>query len=79
MRQRRIRLEGHCKAGVNGTCTVADTWWKNKKRKTKEYFYRIDTLLEDTELATAGEIKTTIMDRTNLRKRTHMLRAVLSK
>ena len=51
---------------------MADTWWKNKKRKTKEHFYRIETLLEDTELATAGEIKTAIMDRINLRKRTHM-------
>ena len=58
---------------------MADTWWKNKERKTKEHFYRIDTLLEDTELATAGEIKTAIMDRINLRKRTHMPRAVLSK
>ena len=61
-----------CKAGVNETCTVADTWWKNKQRITKEHFYRIDTLLEDTELATAGEIKTAIVDRINWRKRTHM-------
>ena len=58
---------------------MADTWRKNKKRKTKEYFYRIDTLLEDTELATAGEIKTAIMDRINLRKRIHMPQADLSK
>ena len=76
MRQRRIRLEGH---SVRQEFALWQTWWKNKKRKMKEHFYRIDTLLEDTELATAGEIKTAIMDIINLRKRTHMPRADLSK
>ena len=70
-----IRLEGHY---LRQESTEPDTWWKNKKRKTKEHFYRNDILLADTELATAGEIKTAIMDRINLRKRTHMPRAVLS-
>ena len=74
MRQRRIRLEGHY---VRQESTELALWQTHGGRTSGKR--RSTSLLEDTELATVGEIRTAIVDRINLRKRTHMPRADLSK
>jgi len=78
VRERRMRLAGHCVRHEDEPASKLILWqptrgWANRGRKKTTY---IDTLLNDTDLATTAELQTVMNDRTEWRKRIHRVRAV---
>ena len=77
IRERRMRLAGHCVRHTEEEAPKLILWQphggrRNRGRPRRTY---IDNLLEDTGLATIGEIKAAMVDRSDWGKRIHMVRA----
>ena len=77
IRTRRMRIAGHCVRHNEEEASKLILWQpqhgKRKRGKPKTTY--VDTLLEDTGLATTGEIRTAMMDKADWRGRIHMVRA----
>ena len=77
IRERRMRLAGHCVRHTEEEASKLILWQPHRGRKNQGRPRRtyIDNLLEDTGLTTIGEIKAAMADWSEWGKRIHMVRA----